>query len=87
MKVPTLIRLLLVSALMLATFGAVFAQMGEVADPIPYPEGVQLGDNPIVRFPLNELLTYGSLDSYSEPAWVTALVEAGELPPVEERLP
>ena len=27
------------------------------------------------------------MDEYSEPAWVTALVEAGELPPVEERLP
>lgn len=87
MKVSGFVRLLLVSALLLTAMGTVFAQTGEVADPIPYPEGVQLGDNPIVRFPLDELLTYQALDSYSEPGWVTALVEAGELPPVEERLP
>ena len=87
MKLSRFIRMLLVTAVLLATVGAGFAQMGEVADPVPYPEGVQLGDNPIVRFPLSELLTYQALDSYSEPAWVAALVEAGELPPVEERLP
>ena len=87
MKLSRFIRMLLVTAVMLAVVGAGFAQMGEVADPIPYPEGVQLGDNPIVRFPLSELLSYEALDSYSEPAWVTAMVEAGELPPVDERLP
>ena len=81
MKLSRFIRMLLVTAVLLATVGAGFAQMGEVADPVPYPEGVQLGDNPIVRFPLSELLTYQALDSYSEPAWVAALVEAGELPP------
>ncbi|MCY4071547.1 MAG: ABC transporter substrate-binding protein [Chloroflexi bacterium] len=87
MKFTTLIRLLLVSALALTAVGAGFAQMGEVADPVPYPEGVQIGENPIVTFSLDEMLVYKALDSYSEPAWVTALVEAGELPPVEERLP
>ena len=46
-----------------------------------------IGDNPIVRFNLDEMLVYKALDSYSEPAYVTAMVEAGELPPVEERLP
>ena len=61
--------------------------MGEVADPVPYPEGVQIGDNPIVTFSLDEMLVYKALDSYGEPAYVTAMVEAGELPPVEERLP
>ena len=87
MKRSRFISLLLVTAALLATVGAGFAQMGEVADPIPYPEGVQLGDNPIVKFNLDEMLVYKALDSYSEPEWVTALVEAGELPPVEERLP
>ena len=87
MKLRTLVRFLLVTAMSLTAFGAVFAQMDEVADPIPYPEGVQFGDNPIVRFPLDELLTYAALDSYNEPEWVSAMVEAGELPPVEERLP
>ena len=87
MKFRTLIRMLLVSALALAAVGAGFAQMGEVSDPIPYPEGVQLGDNPIVTFSLDEMLVYKALDSYSEPEWMTAMVEAGELPPVKERLP
>lgn len=87
MKRNTFVRMLLATAVMFTMFGVGFAQMSEVADPIPYPEGVQLGDNPIVKFNLDEMLVYAALDSYSEPAWVTALVEAGELPPVEERLP
>ncbi len=87
MKRSRFIRMLLVTAALFATIGAGFAQMGEVADPIPYPEGVQLGDNPIVTFSLDEMLVYQALDSYSEPAYVTAMVEAGDLPPVEERLP
>ena len=87
MKLPTYLRILLVAAAMLSMIGSGLAQMDEVADPVPYPEGVQLGDNPIVTFSLDELLVYKALDSYSEPAWVTELVEAGALPPVEERLP
>ncbi len=87
MKRSRFIYMLLLLAALLVAGGASFAQMGEVADPVPYPEGVMIGDNPIVRFNLDELLIYQALDSYSEPAWVTELVEAGELPPVEERLP
>ena len=87
MKRSSFLRMLLVTAVLFAAVGAGFAQMGEVADPVPYPEGVMIGDNPIVKFNLDELLTYAALDAYSEPAWVTELVEAGELPPVEERLP
>ena len=87
MKLPTFTRILLMAAVMLSMVGSGFAQMGEVADPIPYPEGVPLGDSTIVTFSLDELLVYKALDSYSEPEWVTELVEAGELPPVAERLP
>ena len=87
MKRSSFLRMLLVTAVLFAAVGAGFAQMGEVADPVPYPEGVMIGDNPIVRFNLDEMLVYKALDSYSEPAYVTAMVEAGELPPVEERLP
>lgn len=79
--------LLLLAAIFAVGGGGSFAQMDEVADPVPYPEGVQLGDNPIVTFSLDEMLVYKALDSYSEPAYVTAMVEAGDLPPVEERLP
>ena len=87
MKLGYFVRILLVAAVMLTIGGSGFAQMGEVADPVPYPEGVQIGENPIVKFSLDEMLVYKALDSYSEPEWMTALVEAGELPPVEERLP
>ncbi len=87
MKRSSFLRMLLVTAVLFAAVGAGFAQMGEVADPVPYPEGVMIGDNPIVRFNLDEMLVYKALDSYSEPAYVTAMVEAGDLPPVEERLP
>ena len=49
MKLPTCLRILLMAAVMLSLVGSGFAQMDEVADPEPYPEGVQLGDNPIVK--------------------------------------
>ena len=60
----------------------------DVMDPVPYPPGTPIGDSaPIVRFDLDEILTYKALDSYSQPAWMDALVADGTLPPVEERLP
>lgn len=62
---------------------------GEVSfEPSEYPEGQEiLGAREIEKLPLDQILTYKALDSYSEPDWVTELVDAGELPPVEERLP
>lgn len=87
MKLSNIARLLLILAVLVSALGTVFAQTGEIADPIPYPEGVSLGDRPMQTFALDEMIVYKALDSYSEPEWVTALVEAGELPPVEERLP
>ena len=41
----------------------------------------------ITLVPYDAIQTFRALPSYGEPAWVTALVEAGQLPPVEERLP
>ncbi len=35
----------------------------------------------------SDIFEYKALPSYSEPAWVTAFVDAGKLPPVAERLP
>ena len=35
----------------------------------------------------SDIYDYRALPSYSEPAWVTAFVTAGKLPPVAERLP
>ncbi|MCB0130979.1 MAG: ABC transporter substrate-binding protein, partial [Caldilineaceae bacterium] len=59
------------------------------ADAIPYPDPpeLDLGGAVIDRLPIDQIVTYKALDSYSEPEWVSELVAAGELPPVEERLP
>lgn len=56
--------------------------------PTEYPEGEAIvGAREIEKLPLDQILTYEALDSYSEPEWVTELVDAGELPALEERLP
>ena len=61
----------------------------EVQGAIPYPDGVPLNleEAVVTKLPIDEIVTYKALDEYNEPDWVTELVEAGELPPVEERLP
>lgn len=61
----------------------------EVADPVPYPEPNELGvgGGEVVRQDISEIVEYKALDSYSQAPWLDALVESGELPPVEERLP
>jgi peptide/nickel transport system substrate-binding protein len=61
----------------------------ELQGPIPYPEAPipPGGGGDIVRFPLDQILTYKALDSYSQPEWMDKFVEDGTLPPVEERLP
>ena len=65
------------------------APVAQVADPIPYPEppDLGLGGGEVTRFPINEIVTYGALPEYHQAPWLDAMVEAGELPPVEERLP
>jgi len=60
----------------------------EVAGAIPYPAEVpMLGGQEAKKFPLDEMIVYKGLDSYSQPEWMDALVADGSLPPVEERLP
>ena len=46
-----------------------------------------MGDLDPVRRPIDQIVTHKALPEYNEPEWVTELVEAGELPPLEERLP
>ena len=60
----------------------------DVVGAIPYPDGAPLtiGREP-VKFPLEEMIVYKGLDSYSQPEWMDALVADGTLPPVEERVP
>lgn len=61
---------------------------GEIADPIPYPDAPPMAgmDAPDQR-PLDQILTYKALPSYSQPAFMDAFVADGTIPPVEERLP
>jgi len=77
--------LLLLAILLLAV--PLVAQDGP-ADPVPYLPGTPIaGGSELVRFDLDEILTYQALDSYSQPEWMDQLVADGVLPPVEERLP
>lgn len=61
------------------------AEMVEGTIPFPDPQSMQGGAAPTVKY--DDLVQVKALDSYSEPDWVAKLVEAGKLPPVEERLP
>lgn len=56
--------------------------------PGEYPEPqLIMGSREVQKLPLDQILTYKALDSYTEPEWVSELVADGVLPPVEERLP
>jgi peptide/nickel transport system substrate-binding protein len=65
--------------------GALSAQMVEPTTPPPAPEFAAQGEPVFVN--RDEIYTYRSLPAYQEPEWVTTFVEAGLLPPLEERLP
>ena len=60
-----------------------------LAAPIPFEVGEAPGGGggEIATYPLEDLVRYEALDSYSQPEWMDAFVEDGTLPPVEERLP
>jgi peptide/nickel transport system substrate-binding protein len=56
--------------------------------PIPYPAGqVVAGSREPKLFKLDQFFTYKKLDKYSEPDYIAKAVQAGTLPPVEQRLP
>ena len=58
----------------------------DATEPPPAPE-LDLGGATVERMAISDMVTYMAMDEYHEPEWVTALVEAGELPPVADRLP
>ncbi len=70
-----------------ATTAGAYGEMSADAIPYPLPAELDLGGATVEKLAIDQIVTYKALDSYSEPAWVTALVDAGELPPVAERLP
>jgi len=61
----------------------------EIQGAIPYPDAVPLNLTGAgeTRQSIDQIVTYKALPEYHEPEWVTELVEKGELPPIEERLP
>ena len=63
--------------------------MAEVdLSPSEYPEPqLIVGSREVQKLPLDQIIAYKALDSYSEPDWISDLVAEGALPPVEERLP
>ena len=64
------------------------AMMEVDLSPGEYPEPhLIVGSREVQKLPLDQILIYKALDSYSEPDWVSELVADGVLPPVEERLP
>ena len=53
----------------------------------PLPPEIDLGGVAVVPMAIEEIAVYKALPEYHEPAWVTEIVEAGDLPPIAERLP
>jgi peptide/nickel transport system substrate-binding protein len=53
-------------------------------DPAP---AIDLGGVAVKPMAIDQIVTYKALPEYHEPEWVTKLVDAGELPPVADRLP
>ncbi|MES2145331.1 MAG: ABC transporter substrate-binding protein [Pseudomonadota bacterium] len=80
------IRRAAVAALMLGVSAvAVQAEMMAPTTPPDAPKFDAQGEPIFVN--RSDIADYMALPSYSEPAWVTAFVDAGKLPPVAERLP
>ena len=80
-------KAILAMAALSAGFAATGAMAQEIKGPIPYPVPKPVGSVEPIRVPYDKLFHYGSLDAYHEPDWVSELVKAGKLPPVEQRLP
>ena len=75
-----------VAALLLGvSAGAVQAEMAAPTAP-PEPPKFEAQTEP-VYVNRSDIFEFKALPAYSEPAWVTAFVDAGKLPPVAERLP
>ena len=74
------------AALMLGVSSlAVHAEMAAPTAPPEAPNFDAQGEPVFVN--RSDIYDYMALGAYSEPAWVTAFVDAGKLPPVAERLP
>jgi peptide/nickel transport system substrate-binding protein len=78
-------RAAIAALLMGVSTGAVMAEM---AAPTAPPEAPKFeAQTEPVYVNRADIYEFKALPAYSEPAWVTAFVDAGKLPPVAERLP
>ncbi len=75
------------STLALGLGCAAIAVAQEPKDPVPFPDPQSLASEDAKLVPHDQLMHTEKLPHYQEPGWITELVEAGKLPPVEERLP
>jgi peptide/nickel transport system substrate-binding protein len=78
-------RAVMATLLLGVSGGAALAQMVAPTTPPDPPKFDAQGEPVFVN--RADILEYKALPAYSEPAWVTAFVEAGKLPPLAERLP
>ncbi|MDQ3249102.1 MAG: hypothetical protein M3Q45_07815, partial [Chloroflexota bacterium] len=67
-----------------ASVPGAYGDMPADAIAFPLPPELDLGGATVEPLPIDQIVTYKALDKYNEPEWVTALVEAGSLPPVAE---
>ena len=78
-------RAALAALLLGVSAGAVRAEMMAPTTPPDAPKFDAQGEPVFVN--RADIYDYMALPAYSEPAWVTAFVDAGKLPPLAERLP
>ena len=78
-------RAAMAALLMGVSAGAVMAEMA-APTAVPEPPKFEAQTEP-VYVNRSDIFEFKALPAYSEPAWVTAFVDAGKLPPVAERLP
>ncbi|HEY8596683.1 MAG TPA: ABC transporter substrate-binding protein [Devosiaceae bacterium] len=78
-------RLVLVSAVGALIAGG--AAAATLQGPVPLPVPPSINGTAAKPVPYDQLMSVKALDHYSEPAWVTKLVEQGKLPAVKDRLP
>ena len=82
-----ILNAILATTALAAGLGLTAAAADEIKGPIPYPTPKKVGTTEPIRVPYDKLFHYGTLPSYHEPDWVSDIVKAGKLPPVEQRLP
>ena len=78
-------RALIASTVFVCLSGGAGAQALKDPVPLPMPPSMQSKGSTSIAY--GDLMQSKALPSYGEPAWVSDLVKAGKLPPVQDRLP